>query len=458
MSHLKRRSLLMSSVALAAAAASPRIAKAQNASYTAADLKSTLNPFGGLRAGNAEGTIPAWTGDLVPLPAGYVPGSPRPDPFPDEKPLYSITAANAVTYQDKLSEGVQEMFKRYPDYRIDVYPTRRTAIAPQYVYDYTYKNATRAQIAPDGNSISGAYGGIPFPIPANGKQVMWNHELSWKGVSIQNAAGNMSITSNGQQIVRTVANLTVQFPYYFEGGETSFDGIYQQLLLDITAPAYQVGANVLLLQPVNPVQNPPRAWSYLPGQRRTRLAPELEYDTPDDSAGGIVTWDQGQVFYGPLDQYDCKLIGKKEMIVPYNANRAWTTPVAAQYGPKFYNPDALRWELHRVWVVEMTLAAGKRNVASRRLFYADEDTWSGLLCDIYDASGSLWKLTVAVPALLSDLPCMIGPAYILSYDFHAGTYGGLDYAADDRAQWKQINQLPSSFFTPGQLAALAGGN
>ena len=58
------------------------------------------------------------------------PGGKRGDPFKDDKPLFSITAQNLDKYADKLADGTKAMFKKYPDYRIDVYPTRRTAAAP----------------------------------------------------------------------------------------------------------------------------------------------------------------------------------------------------------------------------------------------------------------------------------------------------------------------------------------
>lgn len=147
----------------------------------AAKLKSTLTPFGAEKAGNKDGSIPAWTGGLTKVPAGYEPGSARPDPFPDEKPVVQISAKNLEQYKDKLSEGTQTMLRQHPSYRLDVYPTHRTAAAPQWVYDNTFQNATRAKTTAGGNSVENAYGGIPFPIPKSGAEVMWNHLLRWRG-------------------------------------------------------------------------------------------------------------------------------------------------------------------------------------------------------------------------------------------------------------------------------------
>lgn len=459
MKKFNRRSLMKASAAAAAGyAALPEAAVAQTAGLTPDDLKTTLTPLGGLRAGNAEGTIPAWTGEAIPLPAGYQTGTPRPDPFAGEKPLFSITAQNLATYQAKLPQGALELFRRYPEYRIDVYPTHRTAIAPQYVYDNTYKNAQNGQISSDGNSIYNVYGGVPFPLASNGKEAMWNHLLTFRGVTIFDPTYAYQITSDGELVAAARNLVYLQYPYYFEGRESEFKGIYNQLTSMALAPTFLAGQAVLALEPINILQTPVRAWAYLPGQRRTRLAPQLQYDTPIATTGGVINWDEVELFYGALDEYDCKLVGKTEMYIPYNNNRAWTLPIAQQITPHYFNPDAARWELHRVWVVEMTLAPGKRNVDSRRLMYLDEDTWGVCACDIFDASGALWKYGEGHAALLSDVPCVLTGFDVAFYDFHVGDYAfATPFSAEIPQQWQPIPEKPTEFFSAGQLAALAGG-
>src|SRR3990167_8464228 len=145
----------------------------------ATKLKGELTPLGAERAGNADGSIPAWTGGMTtPIP-GDKPGGRRSDPFQNEKPLFTINASNAAQYADKLTDGTRAMLAKYPDsYRLDVYQTHRTAAAPQWVYDNTLTNASRARI--DNDVVVGAFGGIPFPIPTSGAEVMWNHLLRWR--------------------------------------------------------------------------------------------------------------------------------------------------------------------------------------------------------------------------------------------------------------------------------------
>jgi hypothetical protein len=458
MLKISRRNMLMLTAGAIAALRAARPARAQTG-YSPDDLKNALTPLGAERAGNADGSIPAWTGGYTDLPAGYQPGDPRPAaPFLADAKLFSITAADAPQYKDKLADGVMQLFAKFPDYRVDVYPTRRTAAAPQYVYDYTYKNASNAQIAPDGNSISNAYGGTPFPIPKDGHQVIWNHLLAWRGTTIKDlnygftATSDGSVTFGGKQIEYAA------WPYYYPDGEADFDGFYFEFTTSILEPAYQEGAATLALQPLNPTLQTPRSWQYLVGQRRTREAPQLQYDTPNYFSSGIGNFDEFQIFNGPLDEYDFNLVGKKEMYVPYNMNKAWATPWQTQLDGHFFNPDVARWELHRVWVVEMTVKAGKRNVDARRLVYVDEDSWNGLMCDIYDSTGSLWKFIAGIPVALPDIPCVLGSISTCEYDFHAGVYTALQIIDSSiQSPWMPIAKLPKSYFTPGQLVADAGG-
>jgi hypothetical protein len=454
MKKINRRAMLFASTAALGATALPRHARAQ----TADALKSTLTPLGGERAGNADGTIPAWTGGYSELPAGYQPGDPRPVPFADEKPLFSITQANMAQYQDKLADGAINLLKTYKDFRIDVYPTHRTAIAPQYVYDFTYQNASSAQLSADGNSITNAYGGTPFPIPTNGHHVVWNHLLAWKGTTIEDNALGYTSTSNGDVVFGGRLLEYTSFPYYFPDGQTNFEGFYLEFTTKLLAPADVAGGATLAMQPINPTLQAPRSFQYLVGQRRVREAPQLQYDTPNYFTGGVGDFDEFQVFFGPLDEYDFKLIGKKEMYVPYNMNKAFTAPAEQQLLGYFYSPDFSRWELHRVWVVEMTVKPGKRNVDTRRLFYADEDTWNGLMSDIYDSTGALWKFEWSMPYALPDIPCLLGSTSTIQYDFHAGVYAGNQiFDSSIKSPWKPVSRLPDSYYTPGQLAARAGG-
>ena len=114
--------------------------------------------------------------------------------------------------------------------------------------------------------------------------------------------------------------------------------------LHYVGPARRNGEALLIIDSVNPLKQPRRAWLYLPGQRRTKLAPDLAYDTPNPGAAGAATYDDVSVFNGALDRYDWKLVGKKEMYVPYSSYRLTYHKTAAghhQAEPHQSRPGAL---------------------------------------------------------------------------------------------------------------------
>ena len=267
----------------------------------AAKLKSDLTPLGAEKAGNKDGSIPAWSGGYTKVPAGYKSGQPRPDPFADEKPLLTITAANMAQHADKLDEGQQHLLKKYPDYRINVYKTHRTAAAPQWVYDETFKNATRAKM--EGDAVVGAYGGIPFPIPKTGAELIWNHSLRVRPVAFRHAFNSYTVDSSGNASLASGAVNEITLPYYKKGGspEQMKNGAYFQNVQSVTAPSVRAGE---LLMYYDQLDNNRPAWQYLVGQRRVRRAPTICCDTPNFVNSGVDFFDQVFVWFGPSTNYD----------------------------------------------------------------------------------------------------------------------------------------------------------
>jgi hypothetical protein len=414
-------------------------------------LRSELTPLGAERAGNKDGTIPAWTGGYTTVPPGYRSGQPRPDPFANEKPLFQISAANVDRYADKLADGVKILLTRFPGYRMDVYRTHRTAAAPQWVYDNTYKNATRAK-ATAGPSVEGAYGGIPFPIPTEGVEAMWNHLLAWKGEAIKFDLSNY-VVSGGQPVLTTAAMLDAQYPYYDQNAALeNFNGIYSRVKTVSHAPPVKVGESMVGYDSVDQVRQGRKNWQYLVGQRRVRRAPDVGYDTPNFYSSGFSVLDEGWLFNGPLDRYDWKLLGKREMVVPYNTQRFHTTPVDQALGPTHLNPDHVRWELHRVWVVEARLAPGKRHVMPTRRFYLDEDTWLTVLAESWDAGGQLWHIGYSLPLIVPELPGVIAFPYVI-YDLLKGGYETASLFNGQQRHYQIVPRRPEDYFSPDVLAA-----
>ena len=371
-----------------------------HAAVTAAEalqLTTTLTPVGAERAGNAEGSIPAWSGGYTAVPQGYRQGASRPDPFAAEKPIFSITKENYRNYLDKLPEGAKALFAKSADYRMDIYPSHRTAAAPRWVYDNIARNAVRAHAGPSGIAygIEDAFGGVPFPIPKNGFEVVWNHLLAFWGPAREMHLSNYVASADGTVTLSSSYRELADFPYYDPKAMAgSLDGHYLKTLRIDDGPPAKVGQGYLAWQPLDTERNKFAAWRILPGEHRVRKGPSLSYDTPDADAEGYQNLDEYYVFFGGLDRYDFKLAGKREMFVPYNNNRFYTLPVKEVAGPQHVNPAALRYELHRVWIVEGTLAPGKHHVAPKRRLYVDEDTWFAVYSDSWDDKNRLWKFEI----------------------------------------------------------------
>lgn len=363
----------------------------------AAQLGKSLTPIGAEKAGNADGSIPAWTGGITKPIAGYKAGTFHADPYAGEKPLFSITPANYTKYADKLSAGQEGMFGKFKTFRMDVYKTHRSGAYSQRVYDYTAKNALSCKMLGSGDGVNNCAEGIPFPIPQNGYEVIWNHKLKYKGVSFERYANQATPTAGGQYTI--VSMIERGLGLYYKPGNTS-ESINSILLYwkqEILGPARLAGQVLLVHESLNSVESPRKAWVYNPGQRRVRLAPNVAYDNPGAGADGQKVSDMTDMFNGAMDRFNWKLVGKKEMYVPYNAYKAHSgsTKVADLVKPNHVNPDYLRYELHRVWVVEATLKAGQRHINSRRTYYVDEDSWQILMIDHYDGQGKLWRFSTA---------------------------------------------------------------
>ncbi len=366
-------------------------------------LGHDLTPLGGEKAGNADGSIPAWDGGITTPPAGYKPGDHHPDPFPGESPLFTITAANMAQYADKLTAGQQALLKAYADYSIPVYPTHRTASNPQRIYDATRQYATTAALTEGGNGITGCVIGIPFTQPENGLQVIWNFLVRYRGIAASRYIAQAAPQRDGSY---NLVQFDDEFLFNYCRDDIPAAELAKQLATDnvliyfkqaVTAPARLAGSILVVHETMDQVKEKRRAWIYNAGQRRVRQAPSVEYDNPGTAADGMRTSDQFDMFNGAPDRYEWKLVGKREMYVPYNSYKLHSdkVKVADILKPLHINQDLTRYELHRVWVVDATLKPGASHVYSRRTFYLDEDSWQVLAADQYDGRGQLWRVSEA---------------------------------------------------------------
>jgi len=421
----------------------------------AAKLGSSLTPLGAEKAGNAAGSIPPWSGGITQAPAGYKgSGTHHIDPFAADKPLFTITRANLAQYRDQLTPGQVALFETYPDsFQMPVYPSRRSGSAPQWVYDNTAKNAVSAKLLDGGNGFADAFGGIPFPIPQNGVEALWNHIARYRGTYVVRRASEVAVQRNGSYSLVTSQQEALFKFYDPKGSYASLNNILFYYLSATRSPARLAGGAVLVHETLDQVKQPRQAWGYNAGQRRVRRAPNLAYDTPISAADGLRTADDTDMFNGAPDRYDWKLLGKREIYIPYNSYRLTSAQVKykdlLQVG--HLNPAYTRYELHRVWVVEGTLKAGARHIYSKRTLYLDEDSWQAAVVDQYDGRGELWRVSMAYLKNYYELPTTWS-ALDVFHDLQARRYHvqNLDNEEANTIDFSQPT-ADDGYFTPAQL-------
>ncbi len=447
MTKTLRTPVLAAALALLAGLSAPT--QAQVTAQEAARLKTDLTPFGAERAGNRDGSIPPWTGGFTGTIPGEKAGGRRSDPFKDEKPLFTVTAQNMAQHEDKLSDGVKALLRKYPQtYKLNVYKTHRTALAPQWVYDNTFRNATRARLK--GHDLEGAYGGIPFPIPKNGIEAIWNHKVSWRGTAWEAMLSQYQITADGRVVLATEGHIRQRMPFYLpEGSPEKFDGYFWEVNLLTRAPAIRAGEMIVGR---NHVDGSSASYVYLTGQRRVRKLPNACCDTPTPASAGLMSFDELNVFSGTSEVFNWKLVGKKELLIPYNQNRFLQAKESDIITGQHLNPEHVRWELHRVWVVEATLADGRRHHTPRSLYYLDEDTWQAVLGDRWDSKGQLWRTLWGFNYVAPDFPGTVQQTFGF-YDLLSGQGYVSNVLNDQPYHHRATKPWPTENFSGDGVAA-----
>lgn len=446
-----RRAVLPAMLLMAASAVQARVSEAQ-----LAQLGTTLTPVGAEAAANADGTIPAWDGGLVTVPDCFAgPGSRYCDPWPDDAPLFTISADNLSRYEDHLSAAQIALLRREPDsYRMPVYATRRSFANPTFVYEASRANALRAALQGNGEVLGGAVTGVPFPIPDNAYEVMWNHRVRYRDVSVRRWNNQFAVAASGDYNQTTIRE-DLRFMYARPGitPETLGEVLYYALEL-VTAPPRLEGSILLLHETRDQIAEARRIWQHSPGQQRLRRVPNAGHDTPALGADGLRTHDQADMFNGPTERYEWKLVGKQELFVPANSYRLHSGALtyAEIVGKRHLAQDHTRYERRRVWVVEATLRPGSGHRYQRRRFYVDEDGWQIRVVDVYDARGALWQLQEAHTVIAYDKPYEL-PVCETVYDLPGNRYlaQALNNEDAETATWV----FDEDHFEPRKVSRLA---
>ncbi|MDF0535291.1 DUF1329 domain-containing protein [Shewanella yunxiaonensis] len=429
-------------------------ALAQVSDLDAARLGKDLTPLGAEMTGSKDGSIPAWNSGITTPPKSYQKGMHHPDPFAADKPLYTITKANFAQYKELLSPGQQKLFELYPDsFKMHVYQTRRTASVPQYIYDATRANATTAKLVAGGNGVDGAAKGIPFPIPANGLEAIWNHILRFRGVDITTHRGQAAPTASGDF---TLVEMEEEIRFEYSRPEETLEQLRKDNLIFsfkqvVTQPARLAGTALLVKETMDQEKEPRQAWTYNTGQRRVRKAPNVAFDTPGTVSDGLRTTDDFDMFNGSPSRYNWELLGKQELLIPYNDYRLHSDKL--QYSDILkkghINPDVVRYEKHRVWVVKATLKAGMRHIYKTRVFYLDEDSWQISVADLYDNRDQLYRVAQAHAINYYEVPVLWSTLEVY-HDLQSRRY--LALGLDNQSPMYDFDaKLTEANFTPASL-------
>lgn len=393
-------------------------------------LGGDLTPMGGLTIGNADGTIPSWTGGITKAPEGYIQGKSHIDPYKEDKVLFTIDKKNVNKYKKHLTDGQQALINKYsPGYKMNVYPSHRSASYPQWIYDKLKDNALNAELLENGNGVRGTIATSPFPIPKNGIEVIWNHILRFRGEQAEFTSAFVTPTKDG-----SYTPILTEFSYFFtysqpEAQLSDIDNKIFYLRTTVKAPSKLSGTLTLIHETLDQVRSPRKAWRYEAGQRRLRRIPNLAYSENFPNSSGLRTIDQTDMYNGAPNQYEWTLKGKKEIYIPYNAYNLHSGDLSIPdiIRPKHINQDLTRYEMHRVWEVEGVLRAGIDHEYHKRRLYFDEDSWQIVLSEEYNDKGDLWRVSEAHTINYYELP-VLWTTLEVTYDLQKERYfaDGLD--------------------------------
>ncbi len=438
---------ILFSASLLAMSMATSVVSAKVSEQEANQIGKQLTAVGAQQKANANKTIPAYTGGL----AQNLNTDPYKDIYANEKPLFIITKQNLEQYKDNLTQGQIAMFDKYPDtYKMPIYPTHRTANFPKNLLGKAKQNATSSTLLDGGNGLANFDETVPFAIPKNGVEVIWNHETRFRGGSVETNNASIPVERDGSFTPIKVRSQLTPPQYLSDGFNAKEDGNVLFYFTAYTKSPARLTGNVLLVhETIDQINEPRKAWQYNAGQRRVRRAPQVAYDAPNTD--GLRTTDQIDMYNGAPDRYNWKLIGKKEIYIPYNSYKL-VNPNAKYkdiINPGHIDQDYTRYELHRVWHVQATVKEGARHIYAKRDIYVDEDSWQIAVADHYDSRGQLWRVAEGHPIQFVNANA---PWYIAltNYDLMSGRYMA-ELNNEERNAFKFGTQVKRKAFTTSAL-------
>ncbi|HEX4856871.1 MAG TPA: DUF1329 domain-containing protein [Limnobacter sp.] len=417
----------------------------------AATQAQKLSPLGAELAGNSAGTIPEYTGGLAKPPAGFDPRKGHLDPFSGEKPLFIVNQANLAQHEKLLPPGQVALIKRYPNYNIPVYKTHRTAAFSAEMISHISAETGKPKLAHGGIALEGVQStSVPFPEPRNGLEAIWNTLLRRPAQSLRSHTASFVAGNNSKPITFASSQTIAWAPALGKSGSN----LLFALIGESTKPSAQSGEAALVLDTLNFKDDARNAWVVNSGQRRVLRAPELVHAAPAGNSDALRTVDDIYGFNGSPERFEWKLLGKREMLIPYNNYRLSDKSLKYEnmLNDAFLKPELTRFELHRVWVVEGVLKPGAEHIYSRRTLYIDEDSWYVALMDQYDSKGELWRIKMLYLMQAYDAPGLYTAGEV-QHDLNARRSVFSAFQNEEPATEFNVQVKPADF-TPAALRKL----
>lgn len=377
----------------------------------------------------------------------------------DDPVLHKITAQNTLVHQQFLNPGLQALFETYPDtFQVHVYPTHRDGRYTDKFIAKAHYNAVNAELYNGEDGIRGFTGSVAFPIPKTGAEVIWNARSSGPNHTLAGTYSDIAVFSNGSRSVRK-STLMSEYPYVNPDNEVGLLedelGIWAaRVMTNVHEPIRDKGTITSIFEPYDYITHAREAWRYVPGSRRVRRAPTVGYDTPD-GPGGFITVDDTLGFNGAMDRFEWTLLGKQELYVPFHAYKFDQAGLSYDelLTPFHVNPDYVRYEKRRVWVVEANLRHGKRHIYGKRRFYVDEDSWNIVMTENYDGRGELWKVVLINNIYEYNVQGYVNRA-MMFHELRAGGYITIRLVNDSEQMDYTVPAKGESYYAPTNVRKL----
>lgn len=425
-------------------------------------LRTELTPSGAEKAANADQSIPAWSGEDGKLTrvVGYVSGHAYPNIYAADKNIYDVNSQNKYRYKSLLTPGLEALFKAYPDtFFMPIYPTHREHNFSEITVKRNFWNATHTELSADANNLSHYSGGVPFPIPQSAEQVIWNARVNHPNAILNGIFDDISVYSDGQ---RQLSRQKFVSEYPFANPMNTLPMTEKQIgqhlalmLVKVLKPESAKGTMTVVHESMNPSKSERKAWIYSSAMKKVRRSPELGYDMPY-GPGGFATFDDILGFNGSIDRYRWTLLGKREKLIPYHSYDFDRQDIDyfELMMEHHANPEYMRYEKHRVWVIEATLKKGEEHSYSKRRFYIDEDSWQIVLLESYDDDGEIWRVGILNTVYDFALKGHVARAQMI-HDLKAKAYVSMRMVNELGQPRLQGNPKGSAYYSSANLRKLS---